>query len=114
MGEYAPPRDVQRIRAEARDPAWLRENEHFRGDAWDYAYLDRFGYEEVGHNRSYETMVFPAGPPCWTETCSCGLPSQDGAAEDMRGYNSAREATEGHMSMCEKYAEREIGEKEQE
>lgn len=89
------------ISASVHDPAWLIENSHLKGDAWDSAYFKRFGYEDLGLNRKYETMVFRAGGPCEAEGCNCGIPRIDGNSLDFRGYNDAGDATRGHMDMCE-------------
>jgi hypothetical protein len=59
-------------------------------------------YTTIGHQRLYETMVFTtAGETC---PCGCELPTPDSWSEiDFAGYNSAKDATEGHDAMCAKY-----------
>lgn len=104
VGEYWPERPVREIHAEVHDPAWLIENVHRRGDDFDAAYMRRFGYEEIGYNRKYETMVFKAGVPCTAEECGCGIPEIVGSELDATGYNDAGSATRGHMEMCRKWA----------
>ena len=83
IGEYVHPRHSNG--SEAKEAAWLKDN-------WPG--------EEIGYGRKYETMVFKAGEPC---SCGCGLPKIDGSDIDAQGYNTAKEATEGHMSLVEKY-----------
>jgi hypothetical protein len=103
VGEYWPERPVREIHAKVHDPDWLRKNAHMMGDNFDYAYMKRFGFEEVGCDRKYETMVFKAGEPCTREDCGCGIPAIDGSELDFGAYNTAGEATEGHMKMVEKW-----------
>lgn len=65
----------------------------------------KIGYEPVGFDRLFETMVFRAGEPCKAEGCGCGLPSLSSANElDFSGYNDAAAATAGHYALCEKWA----------
>ena len=58
---------------------------------------------EVGCDRKYETMVFEREYDC---TCGCGLACHNGSELEMRGYNDAKSATQGHLEMCQKYAEK--------
>jgi len=104
VGEYWPSRAVREITAKHKDAAWYAENGHLKGDYFDAAYQDRFGFDTVGLNRTYETMVFKAGAPCRAEGCGCGLPEIDGSEQDFHGYNDAASATAGHMELCEKWA----------
>ena len=69
------------------------------------AYLDPLSKElgTVGHNRTYETMVFKAGEPCSSADCGCGLPKIEGSEVDFEGYNDAGNATQGHMKLVKKY-----------
>jgi len=60
--------------------------------------------QEIGCGRQFETMVFKAGEPCSEIGCMCGQPRIDGCGIDMKGYNTAGEAQEGHMLMCNKFA----------
>lgn len=104
VGEYWPERPVREIHAKFNDPAWLAANQHRKGDDFDAAYFTRFGYEEIGYKRLYETMVFVAGAPCTAKGCGCGLPSINGGDLDFASYNDAKSATEGHMEMCTKWS----------
>ena len=67
--------------------------------------MKRFGFEEIGCGRKYETMVFVAGVPCSAKGCGCGLPAISGSELDADGYNDAGSATAGHLSLCNKYAQ---------
>ncbi len=60
--------------------------------------------EEIGRDRFYETMVFRCGKPCVAPGCNCGMPEHDGGELDFEGYQTVRDATEGHRRMCEKWA----------
>src|SRR6266850_5484134 len=64
VGEYWPGRDSREIHAKVHDPKWAAENIVLKGDYFDFAYMKRFGFQEIGLNRKYETMVFKTGKPC--------------------------------------------------
>ena len=68
VGQYWPERPSREIHASVYDPEWLSRNRHRQGDDFDHAYMKRFGYEEIGCGRTFETMVFRAGPIC---KCGC-------------------------------------------
>jgi hypothetical protein len=107
VGEYWPERGSREIHAKIYDPAWLDENRHLKGDEFDYAYMQKFGYEEIGCDRKYETMVFKAGPPCEADGCKCGMPIPTDYCEiGFDGYNDASSATKGHMKMCLRFSRR--------
>jgi hypothetical protein len=58
-----------------------------------------------GPHSFFETMVFLAGNPCDAPGCQCGQPNLKDAMElDCRRYTSGKEAHEGHMEMCRKWA----------
>jgi hypothetical protein len=86
VGEYVHPRHSGG--SERTESIWLKQN-------WPG--------EDVGFGRKYETMVFMAGKPCDAKGCNCGMPESNGRELDFRGYNTAREATEGHMELCRKW-----------
>lgn len=67
---------------------------------------DNWPGEDIGCDRKYETMVFIAGKACMEHRCGrCGLPSLRTANEiEGAGYNTAGDATRGHMKLCRKYA----------
>lgn len=101
VGEYWPERPSREIHAEIHDPAWLAENRNRKGDDFDRAYMQRFGYDEIGCDRKYETMVFKvSGKEC---PCGCGLPKIIPSELDAAGYNNAKSATAGHEKMCRKW-----------
>jgi hypothetical protein len=104
VGEYWPERAVREIHARVHDRIWLEDNIHRKGDDFDYAYMKRFGYKEIGAGRTYESMVFKAGKPCDAPDCGCGLPEISGSELDFGGYSDAKSATEGHYELCEKWS----------
>ena len=67
--------------------------------------------EDIGYQRKFETMVFRSSGHCNSSDCNCGMPFIDGCELDMQGYNTRKDATEGHMAMCEKWANERVGEK---
>lgn len=108
VGEYWPERPAREMHARVYDAAWLAENHHLKGDHFDSAYLNRFGFQEIGSGRTYETMVFCAGNPCARTDCGCGLPEIDGSQLDFRGYTDAGAATRGHMAMLKKWSRKKV------
>lgn len=107
VGEYWPERAVREIHAECHDAKWLAENRHLKGDRFDAAYMEKFGFEDLGSWGKYETMVFEVGDKVCTEPdCNCGLPVPVSYSElDGIRYGTAGEATEGHYKFCEKWAQ---------
>jgi hypothetical protein len=103
VGELWPERPVREIHASVNDKRWLDEHSHLKGDNFDFEYMKKFGFEEIGCGRKYETMVFLAGKPCTDKKCGCGLPAISGLELDGDGYNNAGDATVGHMKMIKKY-----------
>lgn len=101
VGQYLPDSQVREIAARTRGVVL-----EGRGDAREYDYLRKLGYDDIGHGRKFETMVFRAGEPCSELECACGLPKIDGQELDVEGYNDAGAATRGHYAMCEKWAAR--------
>lgn len=107
VGEYWPDRAVREIHAQVRNPNWLAKNKSKKGDEFDYAYMKEFGFQEIGFNRTYETMVFKLDYLCDKEECGrCGWPQIVPSELDMQGYSAAGDAQRGHMEMCEKWASR--------
>jgi len=106
VGELWSERPTREIIARSDDPKWLEANRHLLGDDFDHAYFKRFGYDTVGCDRKYETMVFKAGAPCKSKDCGCGLPTIDGSEQDFAGYNDAGSATAGHLKLVKKWSKR--------
>lgn len=100
VGEYWPERAVREIHARVYNSEWHRENNHLLGDNYDAAYMKRFGFEEIGCGRTYETMVFKAKK---TDYICCPW-QMSGAELDFLGYNNEDEASKGHMKLCNKWS----------
>lgn len=103
VGEYWPERGVREIHAAVYDATWLHENKHLRGDIFDHAYMKRFGYETIGCDRKFETMVFKARKD---KNKCCPYRIIVGKDVDMRGYNKAEEARMGHLQLCDKWSKK--------
>lgn len=109
VGQYWPERGSREIHANVTDPKWLIENEHLKGDYFDAAYMRRFGYENIGCDRKFETMVFKAGARCNAAGCNCGQPEISGSELDFLDYNNTKDANEGHFKLCLKWAKKQRG-----
>lgn len=102
VGELWPRLSSRIIHAKCYDPEWLTANLHRKGDDFDHAYMQRFGYEDIRCNRKFETIVFSTtGARC---ECGCGLPRIIPSELNCEGYNDAASATAGHMALCVEYS----------
>jgi hypothetical protein len=105
VGEYVPDSGARRIHAEIYDPKWYVENSDKKGDYWDAAFQKRFGFIEIGLDRTYETMVFRAKRADGKEKC-CPFRIANGSDLDSDGANDAQTAYKMHMKMCEKWSKK--------
>lgn len=103
VGEYWLDRELRRLIGPKRE-----FSSDAKGDKYDDEWMSRFGFENIGYNRKYETMVFRKIGECDGEGCNCGAPTIDPAELDFAGYNDARSAREGHMELCRKWAAKEL------
>lgn len=101
VGEYWPERAVREIHAQIHDKEWFLKNRELKGDYFDAEYMKRFGFEEIGYQRKYETMVFKAVK---SENKCCPYVMESGSDVDMDGYNTPEEAFQGHLKMCKKWS----------
>lgn len=104
VGEWWADKEIRMIHASVYDSKWHEENKHLKGDSFDRAYMKRFGYEEIGSGRLYETMVFKAvesGDKC----CPFTALFMEGEV-DFNGYNDPGEAFEGHIKLCNKWSKK--------
>ncbi len=72
-----------------------------KGDERRYQYLNKVGFQEIGLNRKYETMVFKATPTGESKCCPFEI---SGPELQIRGYNEPDDATDGHYEMCEQWS----------
>lgn len=105
VGEYLPDSSVREILAEAKGIKLTRI-----GDARRREWIKKHGYEEIGHQRKYETMVFAVRPREFAADDGdfhCCLWDADVIAgeQDFEGYMTATDAYRGHMALCEKWAQ---------
>lgn len=98
VGEYMPDSNVREILAETR--GIVLEG---KGDERYYSWLKKAGYQEIGFNRTYETMVFNAKPNDEESSC-CPWVVDKFTELDMQGYNDPNEAYAGHLELCRKWA----------
>lgn len=76
-----------------------------RGDAREHDYMKKIGYDTIGCDRKFETMVFKVtGETCTDPACDCGMPKIDPTELDYGAYNEAGAATRGHMEICKRWA----------
>lgn len=99
VGEYWPDSRVREINAKCRGKI-IRGI----GDEWDINYFKEFGYEEIGYNRKYETMVFKAKKSKNKECCPYDV--ADLSELDIEGYNTPDDAVKGHMKLCLKWSKK--------
>jgi len=103
VGELWSDQKVRRIHAEVYDIEWYRENENKKGDNFDRIYMKKFGFEEIGCGRTYETMVFKAEK---SKNKCCPYRIIVEKEVDSAGYNSPEEAYKGHLKLCEKWSKK--------
>jgi hypothetical protein len=102
VGQYFPDATVREILAESR-----KITLQGRGDDRKHDYMKKIGYEEIGCDRKFETMAFKVSEKvCTAKDCNCGMPEIVPTEIEMEGYNTAGEATKGHMRICMKVAAR--------
>lgn len=101
IGEYFPDAPVREIIAESMEIELKG-----RGDMRKADFLKRIGYQEIGYARKYETMVFYASLNENPEHQCCPYRIESGNEIESCGANTATEAYNNHMKMCEMYAEK--------
>ncbi len=100
VGEMVPDAPIREIFAETRGKSLVG-----RGDARLADYMEKIGYEDIGYQRKYETMVFKASarePNPETDCCPYVIDASEELA--MRGYNDAASAYRGHLALCDEWA----------
>lgn len=95
VGEYFPDAPVREILAETRGI----KLKGF-GDDRKHYYMQKIGYEDIGYDRKYETMIFKAKPGA--TACCPYVANHDLGGRGFRRYHSADAAYQGHIGLCEK------------
>ncbi len=100
VGEFLPDSSVREIFAESRGIKLKG-----KGDERKHDYLKKIGFEEIGCERKYETMVF-TGKKAEVSPCSscCPYIVDEYRELDMKGYNDPGKAYRGHIEMCKKWS----------
>jgi len=96
VGEYLPDSQVREILAKSRGIE-LQGN----GDARLADYMQKIGYEEIGYQHLYETMVFSAIKS--NDKC-CPYTASSWGELDTDCYGTPEDAFRGHYAMCKKWA----------
>lgn len=97
VGEYLPDAPVRESLARGREVDLVGIGDARRAD-----YMKKVGYEKIGYDRLYETMVFGAEQSA--DGLCCPWRMADASELDMAGYNRPEDAFRGHMEMCERWA----------
>ena len=101
VGELWPERSTREIHAQVCNLKWLQENKSKLGDDFDFAYFKEFGYETLGVDRTYESMVFIAEK---SKNKCCPYRIIVEKEVDFGAYNSEVEAVKGHYKLCKKWS----------
>ncbi len=101
VGELWPDSAIRKIHAECR--GIVVEG---KGDEYDFNYMKAIGYEDLGMDRKYETMVFPASKNENKDQQCCPYRVAQFLELDSKGYNDPGEAYKGHMKMCERWSKK--------
>lgn len=100
VGEYFPSDGVREIICQTRGI-----HLEGRGEEREEDFLNKVGFEKIGYDRTYETMVFKA--KLLDEHSCCPYRAEDLIDVDFAGYNDPADAYLGHIKMCRKWAEAE-------
>lgn len=100
VGEYEPSMEVREILAKSRGMTLEGKGDARRADAFK-----KLGWEEIGCDRTYETMVFKAEPSKDGPGSCCPYRMVDAHDVAFAGYNSPDEAYRGHMELCREWAQ---------
>ena len=75
-----------------------------KGDARLVDFMKKAGFQELGYNRIYETMVFKCRKD--SKNLCCGWTIMVDKCVDSDGYTDAVSARKGHMKYCRKWSKR--------
>jgi hypothetical protein len=100
VGEYLPDAPVREIIA--RSHGVVLEG---MGDDRLADYMKKVGFEDIGVDRKYESMVFKAvRAPYGPGMKCCPWRQMSGSSVDFADYNCPEEARNGHMKLCLKWS----------
>lgn len=102
VGELEPSMGTREIEAQVKGITLKGIGDARRADA-----MKKLGWDEIGCNRTYETMVFKArrGPENAGHKC-CPWVIDVAHEVDFEGYNDADAAFAGHNKLCAKWAKK--------
>ncbi len=103
VGEYLPDSAVREVLAKCRGIKL-----EGKGDSRERDWLSKSGFEKIGLDRLYETMVFRAVTSEYSGFSCCPKVPETGNSVDFEGYNLPGDAATGHDKMCLKWAERDV------
>jgi len=104
IGELWSDRPARESHAKNFDPKWWEENKCLAGGAFDDAYFERFGFEDIRGGRKYETMVFKAEKMPKNLCPVCPYRIANSQELDFLGYNDPLAAYKGHLKLCNKWS----------
>lgn len=102
VGEYVPTAIARTILGATPS---ARDN-RLGGEIEESEWIERNGFQEIGCDRKFETMVFRAGEPCVEPDCACGMPAIDGSEVAAEPANDRGTANENHARLCALFARR--------
>lgn len=101
VGEYLPDSQVREILATSRGVAL-----EGMGDAREADFIRKLGYERIGCDRTYETMVFTAKRANGKDRPCCPYEAAKYDSVDFQAYNEPEAAFAGHMKLCAKWSKK--------
>lgn len=96
VGEYFPDAPIREINAKSAGIVLKGQ-----GDERKYDYMKRIGFEEIGYDRKYETMVFNARKSK-SKCCPYEIIVSE-ELDDFGSYNTPEDAFAGHYKILNKY-----------
>lgn len=100
VGELEPDMAVREIYARVKGVTLKGVGDERRADA-----MKKLGWEEIGCDRTYETMVFKARRAAKDRQC-CPWEIDVAFEVDFAAYNDADAAFAGHNKLCAKWAKK--------
>ena len=98
VGEYLPDFEIREMLAKCRGIKL-----EGKGDEREKDWMKKIGFEKIGADKLYETMVFKAKK---SKYLCCPYRIIVSKNVDCRGYNSADEAYKGHLKLCNEWSKK--------